>query len=107
MIARKLIFSGLLGVMLHSFAPLGICAEVDKHIFVDVQNPHPSERVVVVVDDLCGSEVFRGPLTGHGRQPIELCAEEFRGASVTISNLRSGAEKRFRKVLHGATLPVP
>jgi len=107
MIARKLILSGLLGVTLHSFAPLGICAEVNKHIFVDVQNPHPSERIVVIVDDLCESEVFRGRLAGHGRQPIELCAQEFRGASVTISNLRSGAEKQFRKVLRGATLRVP
>lgn len=79
-------------------------AEPEESIFVNV---HSSDRIAAVVDDLCGKEVFRGRLEGHGERPVNVCAHRFTGAEVTISNLRTGAERKFQNVLHGAKIQVP
>jgi hypothetical protein len=38
---------------------------------------------------------------------VELCAVNFRGGTVTITNVRSGAQRSFDDVTRGAKLQVP
>jgi hypothetical protein len=84
-----------------------VSQEVDETIFVTVLNPHPQDRYVTVTDELCGKVVLDGRLVGHGSVSVELCAVNFRGGTVTITNVRSGAQRRFDDVTRGAKLQVP
>ena len=97
----------LIGLLASLKAGTAISAEADKNIFVSVQNSHPMDRFVTVVDDICESIVFQGRVIKHGKQQIEICAQKFRGGTVTIVNQRSGAEHQYRNVLNGTNLRVP
>ncbi|MEA3276593.1 MAG: hypothetical protein U9Q81_15135 [Pseudomonadota bacterium] len=103
----KLILMTAFGLVLSAAAAPGRCEEADKNIFVTVQNSHQGDRYVAVIDEICVEEVFNGRIIANGERSVELCAKEFRGATVLIRNERSGAEERFRDVLGGASLPVP
>jgi hypothetical protein len=103
--ARQHLFA--LGFFLLLATLTAFATEPEENIFLNVQNPHSSDRIVAVVDDLCGKEVFRGRLEGQGERPVNVCAHRFTGAEVTITNLRTGVERKFRNVLHGAKIQVP
>jgi hypothetical protein len=85
---------------------VGGAARIGDSILIRIINPHPDDREIEVVDNVCGQVILSKRLVGRGTIPVEVCAHAGK-ADVTLRNLRTGAIQRHAGVIKDAKLAAP
>ena len=98
----------MLLLALLAWSPADAEAEpMGTHLWLRVSNPHQDDREVLVYDNVCGRVVMAKRLAGRSEMPFQVCGEGMGNGDVTLRNLRTGVEQRYRDVVKDATLRVP
>jgi hypothetical protein len=88
-------------------ASSGVGQQMSDYIDVGIVNNSGEVQQISVYDNVCGVLILEKRLVRDAETSAQLCTEGMDRGDVTIRNLETGAERRYRGVLGGARLAAP
>ena len=86
---------------------IGMTQQQSDYITVRIINNAGEALQVSVYDNVCGVMLLEKRLVRDAETSAELCTQGMDKGDVTIRNLETGTERRYRDVLGGARLVAP